>query len=296
MFNSIDALNAFVHAAQLGSFSAAARHLGKSQSTISEAISQLEIDAGLQLFDRSSRQPSLTPAGTRLLSHARHVLNSHADLTHQARSLQAGLEAQLSIVLSDTFQSLEFEALLSEFASAFPLLRLECLVGEDQDVLALLRSGRAQLGLIRALESDEADVCRHPLPGRTEIAIYVGQQHPLASADTVSNAELAAHRELKLSSYSETMPSTHSPRCWLAPSYLMLLEMTLRDFGWAALPSWLVQMFGQNRLVMLDVPTWPRAVHVDLVWLRQAQLGPAACWLIEQIKDPSINSNVLNSC
>lgn len=47
----------------LGSFSAAARKLGKSQSTVSTAIANLEIDLGLNLFDRSSRKPMLTEHG-----------------------------------------------------------------------------------------------------------------------------------------------------------------------------------------------------------------------------------------
>lgn len=43
-----------------GSFSAAARKLGKAQSAVSTAISDLEIDLDLQLFDRSGRYPVLT--------------------------------------------------------------------------------------------------------------------------------------------------------------------------------------------------------------------------------------------
>ncbi len=55
MRHSPEALTAFAEAATLGSFSAAARKLGKSQSTVSSAIANLEIDLGLSLFDRSSR-------------------------------------------------------------------------------------------------------------------------------------------------------------------------------------------------------------------------------------------------
>ncbi len=43
---SPESLQAFAEAACLGSFSAAARKLGKSQSTVSEAIARLEIDLG----------------------------------------------------------------------------------------------------------------------------------------------------------------------------------------------------------------------------------------------------------
>lgn len=63
MFASPDALVAFVLTAELGSFSAAARQLGKRQSTISEAIANLEIDLGVMLFDRQARLPTLSEAG-----------------------------------------------------------------------------------------------------------------------------------------------------------------------------------------------------------------------------------------
>ncbi|WP_371350738.1 LysR family transcriptional regulator, partial [Salmonella sp. M265] len=49
MHLSPESLEAFVQAVSLGSFSAAARKLGKSQSTVSEAIARLEIDLGLEL-------------------------------------------------------------------------------------------------------------------------------------------------------------------------------------------------------------------------------------------------------
>ncbi|MGH8463342.1 MAG: helix-turn-helix domain-containing protein, partial [Pseudomonas sp.] len=57
---SPEALHAFVEAVALGSFSAAARKLRKSQSTVSAAIANLEADLGVSLFDRQSRQPVLT--------------------------------------------------------------------------------------------------------------------------------------------------------------------------------------------------------------------------------------------
>ena len=65
---SPEALTAFVEAVACGSFSAAARRLRKSQSTISTAIANLEADLGLTLFDRQARQPVLTEAGRKRVS------------------------------------------------------------------------------------------------------------------------------------------------------------------------------------------------------------------------------------
>lgn len=56
-------LEAFVASVETGSFSAAARQLGKVQSGISQQIMNLELDTGLQLFDRSGRYPQLTALG-----------------------------------------------------------------------------------------------------------------------------------------------------------------------------------------------------------------------------------------
>ncbi len=52
---SIAQLDAFVTTVTEGSFSAAARKLGKAQSRVSTAVANLEIDLGVTLFDRSGK-------------------------------------------------------------------------------------------------------------------------------------------------------------------------------------------------------------------------------------------------
>jgi hypothetical protein len=55
---SLEQINMLVLSAELGSFSACARKLGKVQSAVSHGISNLEVDLGVELFDRSSRSPT----------------------------------------------------------------------------------------------------------------------------------------------------------------------------------------------------------------------------------------------
>jgi DNA-binding transcriptional LysR family regulator len=77
MSYSSESLIAFVQAAKLGALSAAARKLGRSQSTISAAIARLEIDLGLELFDRSSKRPQLTAAGHTLPQRAEELVSAN---------------------------------------------------------------------------------------------------------------------------------------------------------------------------------------------------------------------------
>jgi DNA-binding transcriptional LysR family regulator len=140
MRHSPEALLAFAEAAALGSFSAAARKLGKRQSTISEAIGNLEIDLGLTLFDRSTRQPTLTEAGHAMLTQVRRVLDASEQMDRLAAQMAGGLEARLTLVVSDTYQSDRYEQTLAALEQRFPELELECLIAEHEDVVRTARS------------------------------------------------------------------------------------------------------------------------------------------------------------
>ena len=88
---SLESLQLLVAAADSGSFSAAARRLGKAQSAVSTGIANLEIDLGLTLFDRSGRLPRLTAPGERMVAEARALL------AQQGQLLGKGLDCALGL-------------------------------------------------------------------------------------------------------------------------------------------------------------------------------------------------------
>ena len=277
---SHEVLQAFVQAATQGSFSAAARKLGKSQSTVSAAVASLEIDLDVLLFDRSSRKPTLTPAGHVLLQRAEQVLEASSRLALAASQLSQGLEPKLTIAMSDTYQSDRFEIALKAFEQRYPDLELECLIAECDDLIALVQSGRAQIAFIEQQEGYPPDLTCSPVGERTEIALYVSNQHPLAGLHDILPQTLQQHRELRLASIIKPNDTRATGRVWSAPSYLMLMEMAQLGFGWAPIPRWLVERLGAGQLVELKARGWPRAVAVDALWSRQHAPGPAGSWLL----------------
>lgn len=284
---SQDALIAFVAAVDHGSISAAARQLGKRQSTLSESIANLEIDLGLTLFQRGSRQLTLTAEGQRLLPLARQALAAHDSLQLEAAALQSGVEPRLTLVLSDTFHTGSLEAALQAFASQYPYTELECLVGEQDDVLALVRSGRAQLGLLPGKAAISSEFAVQVLAQQASTSLYVSRSHPLAKVAAPDPAALQAHRRLQLQTYSvSNTPDSSAGRCWFAPSYLLLLEMTQLGFGWAELPDWLVARYAPE-LHPLPLPGWPQRQPLHAVWLRQQPPGPAAAWMLRCFGQPA---------
>ncbi|AOY95873.1 LysR family transcriptional regulator [Cupriavidus sp. USMAA2-4] len=294
MRHSPEALLAFAEAASLGSFSAAARKLGKRQSTISEAIANLEIDLGVQLFDRTARQPRLTDAARALLPEVLRVLEASEAIDQLAARLAGGEEARLTLVVSDTYQSSRYEETLAELERRFPTLELECQNAEHDDVIDLIQQGRAQLGLMAARSSYPPDIGAATVAEQAEIGLYVGLQHPFAAYGDgeVPLAALHEARELRLHTYVAPRGApletglVAGRRWWSAPSYLMLMEMALAGFGWTELPRRMVEHFARGRLLELHARGWPRRMPVDAVWSRERPLGPAGSWVLERMLAP----------
>ena len=279
---SPEGLQAFVEAAALGSFSAAARKLKKRQSTISMAIANLEADLGLQLFDRQARQPVLTAAGHKVLGHVRDILAASERLDALSIRLADNIEPRLSIVLSDAYQFHPDNAVLRDFELRYPDIELECMAGEADDVLEMLHSGRVHLGILVSQAAYPPDIGVARLANQAQMGLYVAKNHPLAKQKNVTRAHLASNRQLYLNTYIGTTPAPQG-RVWSAPDYLMLLEMTGYGFGWAELPRGMVAQFSRGNLAELKPRGWPRPISMDAAWSRPNPPGPAGLWLLERL-------------
>ena len=278
---SPEALVAFVEAASLGSFSAAARKLRKSQSTISIAIANFEADIGCPLFDRGGRHPTLNQAGRQVLSHVEAILDASAQLDALAVRLAEHVEPLVSVVMSDSYSVTFQGAVMARFAEHYPHTELRCGPSEDADVIELIQQGLAHIGILATQPTYPADVAVARLPEQAEFGVYVASGHPLAGLEKVQTQHLESARQLYIKTYA---PSLHHGRgqAWSAPDYLTLLEFAVRGFGWAELPRALVGRFG-NELVELQVPGYPRRVDMDVIWSSRHAPGPAGQWLARQM-------------
>lgn len=280
---SPESLEAFVQTVASGSFSAAARALSKSQSTISNAIANLEDDLGFTLFDRSGRNPVLTEHGQRAFAQVQQILAASQRLDELAVRLSQGVEPRLSLAISDFWQADHHENLLNRFEVRYPDIDFECMIAEDADALDLIQAGRVHLGVVRAQPQLPPDLAVARLQVGAQMAIYLHQNHALSQAQQVSEGQLGELRHLRLNTWVQNRDPLPAGRVWSAPSYLLLLEMAEQGFGWSILPRWLVEQFGHQVLKELPVPGWPQHIAVDVVWSRRNPPGPAGRWMIDQL-------------
>ena len=94
-------LTTFVHVAELGSFTKAAKVLDYSQSTISFQIKQLENELGCLLFERINHTIMLTEKGQELLEYAQRIHNLTEEF-NQKRNAALPVEADIHILSPDS--------------------------------------------------------------------------------------------------------------------------------------------------------------------------------------------------
>jgi len=108
---------------QLGGFAPAAEHLNRSQSTISYAISRLQEQVGIKLFEQKGRRAHLTEAGRVLLADAEPHLTGFRQLEQRALSLASGGQSEIRLSVDSIFPNERLFAALAEFSRRFPYVR-----------------------------------------------------------------------------------------------------------------------------------------------------------------------------
>ena len=143
---NMDVLRTFVMGFELGSFSKAAKHLGRSQSAISTQLRRLEEQVGKPILEKSGRGLSLTTAGERLLSYAKRILELNDEVIDGLRD--GDVEGSVRLGIPQDFAEGWLTGLLGRFARAHPRVRVE--VRAEQNVLLMERLHDGELDLALA--------------------------------------------------------------------------------------------------------------------------------------------------
>src|SRR6266849_8096246 len=139
---SIDQLLALLAVVEAGSFTAAAKRLGRATSAISYAIDTLEGQLGLSLFDRgTTRKPKLTQQGEVVVSEARAVAQSVETLRARVRGLLDEFEPEVSLAIDSMLPGDRLTTLLREFHTQFPTVPVRLVVETLGGVERVVRSG-----------------------------------------------------------------------------------------------------------------------------------------------------------
>src|ERR1051325_3649488 len=185
----INQLEVFLAVAQEKSFSRAAEALHRTQPAVSQAIRRLETELGESLFDRSSKDGTLTAAGRVLFDFSQQMLNlrHHAHLAiRELRDLHRGKLA----LGANEYTVMSLLPLIPVFRARHPHIKIEIKRSLASRIPGEIIGRDVEIGVVSFKPNDPA--IKSLSIGVDELALVVAPNHPLAGNKVVSVRDLGA--------------------------------------------------------------------------------------------------------
>jgi DNA-binding transcriptional LysR family regulator len=284
---TIEQLRTFRAVVEAGSFSAAARKLGRVQAAVSQSIDRLEALIGLSLFDRSGRVPRLTQHGEAVAAAAARIGADVAALDELVQALKSGAETALRIVVDVMFPTDALVAFAKEFGVEHPSIELFLFTDVLSAVTAHVRAKQSTWG-IAVEDADMKDLDQSAI-AELRLVPVAAAGHALARAEGPLDASgLADAVQIVLGEHRhDAEPGTDhhgvmSPRRWRVVDLATKHALIQNGLGWGHMPEHVVRGdLEAGRLVALELTAWGRQAlrrSFLLVWRRDVVMGPVAKW------------------
>ncbi len=298
-----DALEMLQHIAQSGSFAAAARQRNLVPSALTYRVRQIEDALDVLLFDRSSRNARLTPAGNELLREGARLLQDIDAIAHRVKRVATGWEPQLTIAVDSIISHGTVMELCDAFFALAPPTRVKLRDEALSGTLVALTSGQADLALGVAAEPNmTAGILSKPL-GTQSFVYAIAPHHPLAKeTEPLSDATLRQHRAVAVADSVQrgtglTFGLLGGQDVFTVASMTAKLDAHLRGLGGGFLPESMARPYiDTGRLVLKSVARPERVVRVGYAWRANntPEQGRALAWWLTQLESASTRAALLH--
>jgi DNA-binding transcriptional LysR family regulator len=121
----------FASIAEMGSFTAAAKSLGRSKAFVSQQLTKLEEMLGTQLLFRTTRKLSLTEAGKVYLDYCQDIVRSATAARQSIAALQGEMEGSICISATNSFGEIMVSDVLFSFQKKYPDIQIDLDLSDD---------------------------------------------------------------------------------------------------------------------------------------------------------------------
>jgi DNA-binding transcriptional LysR family regulator len=280
---SLRQLKVFEAAATSGSFSKTAQLLHLTQPGVSMHIKELEINAGLPLFERIGRNLHVTQAGQELLARVREVLRSLKDAEDALDGLKGLRRGRINLAVVSTAKYF-VPRLLARFGKDFPELDIRLAVNNRDSVIEQLAANEVDLAIMgrspQALDTVAEVFAKnphviiappgHPLAGQRRIPVDRIAQETFIVREPGSGTRLAMQQ------FFEERRSTYGVSMEMA-SNETIKQAVMAGMGLSFISRHTIDLEIQTqRLVVLDVNGTPVIRHWHVAHLAKKRLSPTA--------------------
>src|SRR3954466_11190434 len=126
----LESMSVLVAVVDSGSLSAAARRLGMPLATVSRKVGELESHLKTRLLHRTTRQLSLTDAGSSYVAACRRILEEIGEAERAASGEYSAPRGELLITAPVVFGRLHVLPVVTAFLSAFPEINIRLVLAD----------------------------------------------------------------------------------------------------------------------------------------------------------------------
>jgi DNA-binding transcriptional LysR family regulator len=181
----------FVAVAEQGSVTRAAQNLSISQSSVTEALKELETDLGVELFERHPRGLTITHNGHQFLRHATKILASVSDARTSFSGQQSTLSGTLNIGVTSLVAGYVLSDLLARYRRACPGIEVSAIEDNGGYLEHLLVGGELDVAVMVISNLRDRMALQAEILETSPYRLWLPMGHPLVSADIISVADIA---------------------------------------------------------------------------------------------------------
>lgn len=181
-------LDAFLALAQAQHFTRAAERCHLSQSAFSQKIARLEQAAGVALFERSTRQVTLTPEGAVFAAQARRIRQDLQEAVAQLQGLAQRRIGKVAVAALPSVAAVWMPHVIARYRAANPLIQVQLFDTLAQGSIDLLRAGEVDLAVTAGGDLREFELVELK---RERFFLVCPPGHALARKRAVTLAQLA---------------------------------------------------------------------------------------------------------
>ncbi|MBN8829783.1 MAG: LysR family transcriptional regulator [Sphingomonadales bacterium] len=264
-------LRSFIAVARYNGFTAAARALRTSQTTITSQIQALEEEHGVRLFERRGRRIDLTPVGGEFLQIARQMIELENDAVILLKDSGALRQGAIKIGAVSPFHVI---AMIEAFHSRHPHIYTSMTLGNSDAVLTDLGNYTADVGVVARADDDDRYYMQHY--ASYPVIAFVHRDHRLAANGSIALDDLAKERLLMRETGSTTRRALENAMASIGckPRIAMEIgsreavrEAVIRGLGIGTVSQ--SEYVPDDRLIPLPITGTAVVTHIYLCCLRE---------------------------
>ncbi|KRE90538.1 hypothetical protein ASG89_09645 [Paenibacillus sp. Soil766] len=261
-------------------FTKASEKLGYAQSSVTSQIQKLEIEYGVEIFERIDKKMRPTPAGEILLRYAAKILKLYEESKINVTGQTTG-----SFMIG-THETTLFSYMLPPFLGAFkkcyPNITITINELLENDTSRALKAGECDLGFIVDKELSDPDLIYKTIQ-EEEFVIVAAPDHPLAAKSAIIPEDLTGAEILmsisggRCRKLFETMLRKHNVQYTLTyeiNNYETIKKCAMHGLGLCLLPRTTVTTETQNGQLAILPLNYPNfKLNVQLCYHAKRQLS-----------------------